>query len=101
VNWLDQVLKFLLPYRTHLEREVEYLRAQVAQQRRRLDEVENAMLEVIRELGKKEPRKDVAKPVVTIKARGWEAYRAQVKQQNLEEEDEIQGERRDDAPQSA
>lgn len=96
MKWIE----YLFPYRTHLEREVEYLRAQVAQQRRRLDEVENAMLEVIRELGKKEPRKDVAKPVVTIKARGWEAYRAQAKKE-MEESNEIQGERRDDAPQSA
>jgi hypothetical protein len=72
VKWIE----YLFPYRTHLEREVEYLRAQVAQQRRRLDEIEGGMLELMRGLGRKEPRREPAKPIA-IKARGWEAYKAQ------------------------
>ena len=86
----------LFPYRTHLEAEVEYLREQLAQEKRRVVELQNAILEM------KQPSPRVylsnatdKQPVkVTVQPRGWDAYRAA--RRNQEEDDNGEGERRDD-----
>lgn len=72
---LDELKAFLFPYRTHLEREIEYLKSQVAQHQRRIDVLtERPPLKDVL-------AKDLMRPAVPRTNRptpiGWEATRAQ------------------------
>lgn len=73
VVWLDSLRGFLFPYRTHLEEEVDYLRAQLAQRQRRIDELQESLIEA------KTPRppapRPEPKPMPPVKPRGWEKMR--------------------------
>lgn len=74
---------FLFPYRTHLEAEVEYLRAQLAQKQRRIDEGDQRWKDFTA-LNRKEPR-GTPPGLHPVKARGWDAYRAQQKEEPIDE----------------
>lgn len=68
-------LKYIFPYRTHLENEIEYLKAQLAQKQRRIDEMMDAINRVA--LKKAEPvERKQAKAVIPVQPKGWDAYRA-------------------------
>ena len=68
-----EFVEMLFPYRTHLEREIDYLKAQLAQERRRVD--------VLHEQWKPQPKPITAgemirtpKPIIP---KGWDATRAE------------------------
>ena len=70
---LSGLISALFPYRTHLEREIDYLKAQLAQERRRVD--------VLHEQQKPQPKPITAgemmrtpKPIIP---KGWDATRAE------------------------
>jgi len=72
---LSVVKAWLFPYRTHLELEVEYLRAQVAQKQRRVDEFQEMFAKI--SLRAVQPRERGAAPVAPeVKPKGWDEYRA-------------------------
>jgi len=73
-DFLSRLRTFLFPYRTHLEAEVEYLRSQLAQRQRRVDELQEAMV-VVAVPPPKTPREP--KPLPPVQPRGWEALRYQ------------------------
>jgi hypothetical protein len=75
-----QILKYIFPYRYHLEAEVSYLQNQLSQERRRSDELQGAFRELLTKIGAKAlqapaERKPVPPPV-EAKPRGWDQYRA-------------------------
>ena len=72
-------------YRTHLEREVEYLRGQLAQRQRRVDELQD-VLAVIATPRPVAPKSTVNVTIPAGKPRGWEQYRA-VRKAEAEKED--------------
>lgn len=72
MSWLRQLLGALFPYRRHLEEEINYLRGQVAQKQRRIDELQEALIEH----QKLAPKllKERLTPIRT-QPLGWDAYR--------------------------
>ena len=44
MSWLRSLLLILFPYRQHMTEEIDYLRAQVAQKQRRIDEMQDTLL---------------------------------------------------------
>jgi hypothetical protein len=76
-------IAILFPYRTHLEEEVDYLRAQLSQKQRRIDEMQEALIAVAKPAPPK-PRPEIP-PVAPVK-RGWEAYRKQIQIQDEDTE---------------
>ena len=91
---LPSIRSLLFPYRTHLESEVEYLRDQLAQEKRRCVELQNAILDLKQPSPKVYLSSATDKPPVkvTIQPKGWDAYRAAKRQENQDAESE----RRDD-----
>lgn len=63
----------LFPYRTHLEEEVVYLKGQLAQKQRRIDELQEQLVGLLKP-APKTPRS--VPPVPAIVAKGWDGYRA-------------------------
>ncbi len=77
----------LFPYRTHLEQEVEWLKSQLAQAHRRLDEyldIEKASL--VPEKKPAPPAKE--KKTVRVQPIGWDAYREDLRRNPPEDEKE-------------
>ena len=81
MRWME----LLFPCRTHLEAEVEYLRAQLAQKDRRLDEMQQALssnLKFWQDKSKEEVKRRLIaaqekKPLTgQIQPRGWDQVRA-------------------------
>lgn len=73
MNWLKTILDALFPLRRHLFEEVDYLRAQLAQKQRRIDELQDALLAkpgVYR--AESVPR---GTKTVEPKPLGWDAFR--------------------------
>lgn len=69
---LREFIAAVFPFRAHLEAEIDYLKAQLAQERRRSDELRQALVEV------KMPKlvlRDVPRPTANPKPQGWEAFR--------------------------
>jgi len=72
----------LFPYRAHLEDEIDYLRGQLAQKQRRIDELQDRMVFA--------PPVRAKDPVPTAKAskiapRGWDEYRRAVHGKSVED----------------
>lgn len=76
-------VRWLFPYRTHLEDEIEFLRAQLAQQARRYDELQAMLLQP--KPAATAPRAPA--PIVMPKPMGWDAYRASRRAEYRAEED--------------
>lgn len=79
---MNRFLSALFPYRVHLEREVEYLRGQLAQKERRIDEMLEAMKPA--PVAPRAPR-EAAKPLAPA-VLGWDAYRLNKRNQPAEQE---------------
>ena len=81
-----EFVDMMFPYRTHLEREIDYLKAQLAQERRRVD--------VLQEQLKPQPKPVTAGEMVrhvlrgTIIPKGWDATRAEDRR-NAKEPEEV------------
>lgn len=69
---LTDVRAFLFPYCTHLEAEVEYLKGQLAQKQRRIDEMQDAINKAA--LKPATVRLQPAPPHA-VPPKGWDAYR--------------------------
>ncbi len=90
MNWLEA----FFPYRSHLEREIEYLRAQLAQQQRRRDELEAVLAEIAkpRPTVKFKPELDGKWTKVERRPLGWDDYRANQRAQSSQVQSEEKGE---------
>lgn len=81
-DFYDRLRVFLFPYRAHLEEEVDYLRAQLAQRQRRVDELQEALIES-KTPPAKTPRSE-PRPLPPVKPRGWEEFRRSHKDDDAE-----------------
>lgn len=83
-DFFSRLRTFLFPYRTHLEdevadlklrheQEVTYLRSLIAQHQRRVDELQEAMIEAKNPPPRPRPEPP---PILQTKPVGWEAFRA-------------------------
>jgi hypothetical protein len=71
-EFLKAISGFLFPYRRHLEEECTLLRAQVAQQQRRLDVMQDYLMVISKPI----PKTPAApRPAVPVKPIGWDAAR--------------------------
>jgi hypothetical protein len=83
LEWLRTIAGILAPYRAHLCEEVDYLRAQLAQRQRRVDELQEALIDA-----KAPPvriaRSEPAPPPPPLKPRGWEEFRRSEQKKDAE-----------------
>lgn len=70
---LSEIVAVLFPYRTHLEDEVKYLREQLAQKQRRIDEMRDWQQRFVGALTKRTEKKPPA--LVPVRPHGWEQAR--------------------------
>jgi hypothetical protein len=92
MTWLKTLIDTLCPCRSHLEREVEYLRAQLAQRQRRVDELQESLIESLIESKNpplRGPRPEPP-PLLQTKPVGWEAFRASRKAAASQSADEAE-----------
>lgn len=78
MNWLRDLLGIVFPYRAHLEAEIAYLRAQVAQQQRRADQLQELLqknLEIQAKPAKIQMRQEANGKVFPVQPKGWDAVR--------------------------
>ena len=73
---LADVSAFLFPLRTHLESEIEYLRSQLAQKQRRIDELQDALVVVATPAPKVQFEREPSGKLIPVQPRGWDAWRA-------------------------
>ena len=73
-EFLKAISGFLFPYRRHLEEECTLLRAQVAQQQRRLDVMQDYLMVINKPLPR--PTPTAPRPAVSVKPQGWDAVRS-------------------------
>jgi hypothetical protein len=78
---LDQITRFLFPYRTVLLEQLDYLRAQCAQKQRRCDELTEALI-AISKPAPLAPR-PLPQPVAPSR-HGWKAYQTTLDQPAVE-----------------
>jgi len=76
MNWLRDLLLVLFPYRSHLEQEIEYLRQQLSQKQRRVDELQEKLVELLKPPAKIQFERKPDGKLVPIQPRGWDAVRA-------------------------
>lgn len=69
-------LTWLFPYRAHLEAEIDYLRAQLAQKQRRIDALQESLIEISKPAPRVYLSKDDPKIQVRVQPKGWDAVRA-------------------------
>ncbi len=86
---LSEISDFLFPMRMHLLLEIDYLKAQLAQERRRVDVLHTALVDVKRPIVARFPSLEPAKRTVPI-PKGWDATRA-AERVNDTREDKPQG----------
>lgn len=89
MKWLKELMNILFPMRVHLAEEIDYLRAQVAQKQRRIDELQEALIEL-----KKPAPKVIMPPVETKIVRqplGIDAVRAARRVNPPEQPEAIEG----------
>lgn len=100
MNWLRAILDTLFPLRRHLLEEIDYLRAQVAQKQRRIDELQDALLtKPIASRAESIPRG--TPPAVPSKPLGWDAFRRAQKESDDHTDTRGAGSTGADAPQQA
>ena len=94
-EFLSIVWAFLNPHKQHLNEEIEYLRNQLAQRQRRIDELQEALIEAAKKPAMKiQYKQEPSGKLTPLQPRGWEEYRAQRRQDQAKEgeSDAIQGE---------
>lgn len=80
---LSDISALLFPLRTHLEREIVYLQSQLAQERRRVDLLQEGLIQAKRPSVLVSPS---ARAVTTRpKPVGWEATRAEIRNEPRDE----------------
>jgi hypothetical protein len=92
VNRLREILAILFPARTHLYEEIDYLRAQVAQKQRRIDELQDEIIE----LKRPEPKVVATqapdgKVTIPAQPRGIEAFKANRRNNPPDEPEAVKG----------
>lgn len=65
------------------ESEVEFLRAQLAHRQRRIDELEDRMLDLLKPRAAQSAIRELKR--IQLKPRGWEAYRAERRRRDADE----------------
>ena len=87
----------IFPYQKHLEQEIEYLRAQLAQKDRRIDEMQQSLtfsLKYWQDHAKDEVRRRLAvssplgKAMAPVQPKGWDQVRASLRLNGKPEPDE-------------
>jgi hypothetical protein len=86
-----QFISILFPVRTHIYEEIDYLRAQLAQKQRRIDELQEALIELKRPTPKVQLEQKPDGKMVPIQPRGIEAYRAARRANPPQETDPVEG----------
>ena len=84
---MHELRKFLFPMRYHLLEEVAYLRQQLAQKQRRVDELQDALVEIRKPQPKAVDARTPA-PYIPLKPHGWEAFRKKKQQEIYDAEKE-------------
>lgn len=74
MEWLKQLIRILFPFRTHLLEEIDMLRAQLAQRNRRIDELQESLLLIVKPAPPR-PIPTLRTPV-NVKPVGWDSVRA-------------------------
>jgi len=75
---LSDIIAFLLPMRTHMLAEIDYLKSQLAQERRRVDVLQEGLIQAKRPSVLMTQRAQV-NPTTKPKPVGWEATRAEIR----------------------
>jgi len=71
------LIALIFPYRAHLEREIVWLKEQLAQKQRRVDELQEALIESAKRPAMKIQYKQEPDGKLTpVQPRGWDEYRA-------------------------
>lgn len=83
-------LAWLFPYRSHLEAEIEYLRAQCAQKDRRIHELQEALAEIAKPAPKVYLQPET-RTKIRVQPKGWDAFRADRKMNPPEEDYGVPG----------
>lgn len=78
---LEIILRLIFPYRTHLEQEVEYLKAQLAQNQRRVDEMRELVSNWASKIAEKKPREPLIEPMNPVKPTGFGEYKQKLRSQ--------------------
>jgi hypothetical protein len=73
---MEHMVPFLFPYRAHLEAEIDWLKAQLAQKQRRMDELQDALIEIKKPSLKIQYERKPDGQMIPVQPRGWDAYRA-------------------------
>jgi hypothetical protein len=80
---LSEIGAFLFPFRAHLEREIDFLKAQLAQERRRVDQLQAGLIDA------KRPTVQMVRPIVSNVAKpvpkGWDATRMELRDERAKE----------------
>jgi formiminotetrahydrofolate cyclodeaminase len=79
----------LFPYRAHLEHEIEYLQTQLAQSKRRVDELQEAIVNIAKPAQKVYFERKSDGKLVKVQPKGWEEvkrYRRENPEEALEPE---------------
>jgi len=73
---LQTLRRFFFPYRSHLENEVEYLRLQLAQRQRQIDELQQSLIDI--RTPKPSAPRNPPPPPSPVKPRGWRKWQQQL-----------------------
>jgi len=82
---LSDFVSVLFPLRTHMEREIEFLKSQLAQERRRVDVLQEGLIAAKRPSVLVQSSARV-NPAGKPRPVGWEATRAEIRNESREEE---------------
>ena len=82
---ISEIREFLFPLRSALLAEIEYLKSQLAQERRRVDVLQEGLIQAKRPSVLMTQRAQV-NPTTKPKPVGWEATRAEIRNESREEE---------------
>lgn len=81
---LSDIAAFLFPMRAHLLSEIDYLKSQLAQERRRVDVLQEGLLTSKKPSVLAPPAR--VSPTIKPKPVGWEATRAEIRNESREAE---------------
>jgi hypothetical protein len=80
----SEIIASIFPLRTVLLAEIEYLKSQLAQERRRVDVLQEGLIQAKRPSGLMTQRAQV-NPTTKPKPVGWEATRAEIRNERADE----------------
>ncbi len=80
----SDIIVAIFPLRSHMEQEIEFLKSQLAQERRRVDVLQEGLISAKRPSVPVSPAR--VNPNIKPKPVGWEATRAEMRNESRDEE---------------